>query len=195
MKCRDICFAIVFVSGILGSALLAKSVYLPAKAVLAQMLIKLSYYRSDGDVHYPPWPWADTYPIARLSFEDTELFVLEGTNLRNLAFGPTRVDVTFELNSSGTKVVVGHRDTHFAALETLDIGNKVTLQTSKADERTFVVEDIAIVDRNDAQLPIDQRSDALYLVTCYPFNSIVADPHLRYVVKARRLVNEALSVN
>jgi hypothetical protein len=43
-----------------------------------------------------PWPWADTWPIARLSAprHGVDLFVLAGATGRTLAFGPGHVDGT-----------------------------------------------------------------------------------------------------
>ena len=186
MKLRSSSLFIIALMGLSGAVLLAKSFYIPVKATLAQTLIKTSYLSAQGQGQHPPWPWADTYPVARLSFNDRELFVLEGTNLRNLAFGPTRVDSASMLDSSGTKVIVGHRDTHFASLADLRIGHKIALETPKASARTYVIDDIVVLKRDGSQLPLELDNDVLYLVTCYPFNAGDANPDQRYIVRARR---------
>lgn len=186
MTLRSSCLLIIALTGLSGAVLLAKSVYIPIKATLAQTLIKTSYLSAQGHGQHPPWPWADTHPVARLSFSDRELFVLEGTNLRNLAFGPTRVDSSSMLDSSGTKVIVGHRDTHFASLAELRIGHTISLETPKGLTRTYVIDDIVVLKRDGSRLPLERDNDMLYLVTCYPFNAVDSNPDYRYIVRARR---------
>ncbi len=176
----------VFIIGILGAVILAKSYYIPAKATLAQVLIKKSYNDSKGKKAIPPWPWADTYPVARLLIGEKELFVLEGTNMRNLAFGPTRVDNAYELDSKGTKIVIGHRDTHFSSLARLRVGSEILLETPPSKVSTFVVDEIEVVHRETTKLPVMSSDDKLILVTCYPFDVIDTDPEFRYIVTARR---------
>ena len=48
--------------------MLFESAWIPVKAELAQWLIEESWQSSlDGDEPYPPWPWADTRPVAVLT--------------------------------------------------------------------------------------------------------------------------------
>ena len=63
----------------LGFWKLGQGAYIPAKAWVAQELMQRAWHKgeNDGDNH-PPWPWADTWPVARLSAKggDIELVVL-----------------------------------------------------------------------------------------------------------------------
>jgi hypothetical protein len=65
--------------------------YIPAKAWVAQELMQRAWRRAEnGDERPAPWPWADTWPVAKLSAKggDIELIVLAGGSGRTLAFGP-----------------------------------------------------------------------------------------------------------
>src|SRR5690348_1338446 len=86
----------IFVALILfaGFSLTARAMYLHAKAELASMLIHRAWSKTEADGKpHPPWPWADTYPVARLRIPrlDYDEVVLEGATPRTLAFGPARL--------------------------------------------------------------------------------------------------------
>ena len=75
-----------------------------------------------------PWPWADAWPVARIILPDGDHIVLGGASGRNLAFAPGHLDGTSLPGISGTCVIAGHRDTHFAILEDLVKGDPVQLE-------------------------------------------------------------------
>ena len=65
----------------LGFWQLGQGAYIPAKAWVAQELMQRAWHRSlNGELQAAPWPWADTWPVARLTAKDgdVELIVLEG---------------------------------------------------------------------------------------------------------------------
>jgi len=73
---------------------LGQGSYIQAKAWLAQVLIKQAWARTlEGEAQAKPWPWADTWPVARITVpgRDIERFVLAGANGRTIAFGPGHV--------------------------------------------------------------------------------------------------------
>lgn len=159
------------------------AIWIHAKAQLAQQLIERSWEQTlqHGNTT-KPWAWADTRPVARLSFpnHNTALYVLAGVNGSSLAFGPG-----MDLQSSQENFVIhGHRDTHFALLQTLQPGEQVQLQLSSGDIKTFTIASTAVVDATKQQLLIDKNEALLQLVTCYPFNTITSGGPLRYVVLA-----------
>ncbi len=51
-----------------GSWQLAGGLWIDAKALLAQRLISVAWERTliAGEAGVKPWPWADTWPVARL---------------------------------------------------------------------------------------------------------------------------------
>ncbi|KPP97374.1 class GN sortase [Marinobacter sp. HL-58] len=168
------------------ATVLAVGLWIPLKALAAQELLELAWAESQARQQQTrPWPWADTWPVARLTLPETgqSLIVLDGAHGESLAFGPGQVLGDGE--QAGPVVIAGHRDTHFRGLQHLEAGNRVRLQGRGGDWRTFRVDRIRVVDSryeqiNTAQLP----QDSLLLVTCYPFNGLQNNGPLRYVVEA-----------
>ena len=163
--------------------------YIMAKAELAQILLDRAWQHTrDGGAEVRPWAWADTWPVARLSFstDGEALVVLEGGSGRNLAFGPAHLSATPLPGESGNSVIVGHRDTHFAALEAIVRGDLVFVERTD-DQLTYRVTHIAIVHESNVELLEDVGTDALTLITCYPFGAIAPGTDERYVVMAERV--------
>ncbi len=175
-----LCLLIVGIQQLSGAAIIK------AKARLAPMLIELAWVETLHleDAVVKPWPWADTWPVGRLQIADldVDLFILEGDSGNALAFGPGRALPSAELGSGGTTVVGGHRDTHFAFLKKLRRGQLLQLQLPSGEERDYQVQEIRVVDASRESLPVDSVTNALVLVTCYPFDALQAGGPLRYVV-------------
>ena len=74
-----------------------------------------------GETGVKPWPWADTWPVARLLVPSQHIdqIVLEGAYGRTLAFGPGHVESAEPVDSAGNIILTGHRDTHFRFLQWL----------------------------------------------------------------------------
>jgi sortase A len=161
-----------------------------AKAWLAQRLIASAWKKSVEDgVGVKPWPWADTWPVARLEAprQGESLMVLAGSSGRTLAFGPGHVDGTPLPGDSGNAVVSGHRDTHFAFLRDLRSGDELVVQTRGGRIIHYAVSGIEVVRNRDVRVLLDANDDRLTLVTCYPFDSPIPGGPLRYVVVATRI--------
>lgn len=168
--------------------ILALGVWIPFKALVAQELLELAWAESQArQTEVRPWPWADTWPVARLELQDNQarqsLIVLDGAHGESLAFGPGQV---FGDNlGAGPRVIAGHRDTHFSRLKHLRTGSELRLQSRDGQWQTYHVTDTRVVDSRHQQINTDTLPrDALILVTCYPFNGLQANGPLRYVVKA-----------
>ncbi len=160
-----------------------------ARARLAQRLIASAWDRSlASGARVKPWPWADTYPVARLEAprQGTALMVLAGASGRTLAFGPGHVDGTPLPGDPGNAVVSGHRDTHFAFLRELRSGDPLLVHSASGRVARYVVSGIEVVRNKDIRVLLDVGDDRLTLVTCYPFDSPVPGGTLRYVVVATR---------
>lgn len=156
--------------------------WIPAKAWLAQALIERSWRASAIAEPTPPWPWADTRPVAVLEVPrlDRRLHVLAGASGRSLAFGP----VLAEGYGGGLDLLVsGHRDTHFRFLEELRDGDRL-LWSTHGEQRWFEVRQREVIDSRRAEPVLEPAISRLSLVTCYPFDSVVAGGPLRYVVTA-----------
>lgn len=159
-----------------------------AKAWLAPILIEQAWQRSlnEGGSAVRPWPWADTWPVAKLSVpaHNTDLLVLAGDSGNALAFGPGYALASAPLGSPGLSVIGGHRDTHFEFLQAVRRGQLLELQLPSGQQRHYRVDNSRVVDARRERLPVNGETEALLLVTCYPFNALSAGGPLRYVVTA-----------
>ena len=156
------------------------------KAQLAQVLLQRAWAGTlAGQQAMKPWPWADTWPIARLIVPDLGIdqIVLEGAYGRTLAFGPAHVESAAG-TKEGTVILTGHRDTHFAFLEYVQTGERFILQSSNGHIRSYRVNDRRIVDSRAGRFLLDREYSALVLVTCYPFHTPIPRGPLRLVVTA-----------
>ena len=136
-----------------------------------------------------PWPWADTWPVARLSMPDRgiDLIVLADASGRSMAFGPGLVAGTAPPGTPGNTVLSGHRDTQFRFLRSLGAGDRLRLEDARGAWHDYAVSDALIVDAEAVEILWDTGDSLLTLVTCYPFDALVPGGPLRYVVRAAAL--------
>jgi sortase A len=169
---------------------LGQGAYIPAKALLAQELMQRAWSRSAmGESRATPWPWADTWPVARLTAASgrVNLIVLAGSSGRTLAFGPGHVSASALPGESGNVVIAGHRDTHFQFLKDVRRGELLRMESAAGSDYWYEVIDIDIVDSRTGSLLLDTDTAILSLVTCYPFDARDPGGPMRYVVTARLL--------
>ena len=167
-----------------GSLLLADGCWIRTKAVLAQILLQHAWEQTlTSGRQTKPWPWADTWPVARLQVErlGIDLIVLEGDSGEVLAFGPGHLPASSAPGESGHCILAGHRDTSFQFLQYLKKDDVVNLQTSKDRLQSYRVRETVIYGAKELYF---QESDsfALTLLTCYPFDALQTNAALRYVV-------------
>lgn len=200
---------------IIASASFVMASYMVIKAHLAQVLLASTWQKqllSVDDNHAAsksqnktvevnkPWPWADFYPVAKLSFDRLGLshIVLNNDSGQALAFGPglnQRADSGVEPGQSNVMVISAHNDTHFSILEELTLNDRVTLSFKTGHSKVFTVNKMTVLDMAKEQLVLLNKSNyknegnrevvdikELILVTCYPFGSVNNETSLRYVV-------------
>jgi sortase A len=169
---------------------MGQGAYIPAKAWLAQELMQRAWTKtSAGETRVAPWPWADTWPVARLTARsgDVDLIVLAGSSGRTLAFGPGHLGASVLPGEVGNSVIAGHRDTHFRFLKDTKPGERLSLETTAGEKLKYEVVATDIVDSRHGSLLLDTPTETLSLVTCYPFDAREAGGPLRYVVTAKKL--------
>lgn len=183
---------------LLGTGLFAavEGLWIPAKAVLAQVLMRSAWERTvAGESRVRPWPWADTWPVARLRVPRLEVdqIVLAGANGGTLAFGPAHLSGTAAPGRPGNTALSGHRDTHFAFLERLLPGDELVLETEQGDRR-YLVSSTEIIDSTTHSLVVRSEGPELTLITCFPFRAVLPGGSLRYVVVADAVGLEGLEM-
>jgi sortase A len=165
---------------------LGHGLWIHVKARLAQALLHRAWERIvAGETRVKPWPWADTWPVARLRVpaHNIDLIVLDGMSGRTLAFAPGAASVSAQ---RGVAFVTGHRDTHFRFLEHVRTGDVILVEAPNRAGGRYIVREITIVDARYAVIRNDPDSHHLVLLTCYPFDAITPGGPLRYIVAADR---------
>lgn len=174
----------------LGFWQLGQGAYIPAKAWFAQELMNRAWSRAaENNERQVPWPWADTWPVARLSARSGEinLIVLAGGSGRTLAFGPGHLSASPLPGEQGNSVIAGHRDTHFAFLRDIEMGESIVLERIGGERHIYKVIGIDVIDSRRGSLLLDTDTSILSLVTCYPFDAAETGGPLRFVVTAKKI--------
>jgi sortase A len=178
---RKLLILILVVSGLLS---LCKGAWIPCKAAIAQVLLHRAWEKSlREDRAVRPWPWADTWPVARIIVpsEGIDQIVLEGESGQALAFGPGHVTDSSLPHSAGNTILVGHRDTSFSFLRNLKNDDLVILEAINGRRYAYSVSDATVM-KNDEIYLRDVDEKWLTLITCYPFFSINPATDQRYVL-------------
>ncbi|MCI5222680.1 MAG: class GN sortase [Candidatus Electrothrix sp. AR4] len=174
---------------LLGILLCGKGGWIHAKALLAQLLLRQAWeqtLRRGEPVN--PWPWADTWPVARLRVQkyNQDIMVLAGQSGEALAFGPGILEAGAEPGQAGTCILAAHRDTHFSFLHKVRAGDIFTLEDRHGKSWQYRVSSTAV--RRAEDLYLEQQTTAqLALITCYPFQAVHPGTQQRYLVMADRM--------
>lgn len=173
-----------------GGLLLADGVRIRAKAAVAQVLLRSAWARTDTDAaRVVPWPWADTWPVARLVVArlDVDQIVLADAGGESLAFGPSHVAGSAVPGADGITVLGGHRDTHFDWLERLVVGDVLVLETPGGRRHAYRAAAVATAPAVDVELRVQGCDRALVLVTCRAPRAARRNSRPRYLVTAHSL--------
>ncbi|MEW8028092.1 MAG: class GN sortase [Candidatus Thiodiazotropha sp.] len=176
---------------------LGEGIWIEAKAWLAEGLIAAAWDVTDShDDSIPPWPWADTWPVAHLEVPrlGVKRYILAGVSGRTLAFGPGWAMRTARPGNPGASLIAGHRDTHFHFLKELRHGDRLFVDTPGEGKVIYRVAATAIVHQQEKWLLSEQGSRGLLLVTCYPFDALLPGGELRYLVWAEAESSETFGL-
>lgn len=188
MTRRRVLIGLAILLTVVGLEQVGRGAWIHVKARLAQRLLQRAWARTArGEIRARPWPWADTWPVARLRVpvHGVDLIVLSGVSGRTLAFGPGHAPESAEPGAPGTAIVTGHRDTHFHFLERVRPGDEILVELPGGRPTRLTIEEVSVVDSRTAVIRREDRTAGLILMTCYPFDAVVPGGPLRYVVTAR----------
>ncbi len=174
---------------VIGIIFVGKGTFIHAKGMVAQYLLVEAWEESRGRGRIvKPWPWADTWPVGRLRVDaqGIDLIVLEGESGEVLAFGPGHLPVSARPGGEGHCILAGHRDTSFAFLKHLSVGDRLNLEGLNGGSISYMVLSTVVKKAEDLYFETD-RQGRLTLITCYPFNQLSSGGNLRYIVFAREV--------
>lgn len=157
--------------------------WIPAKAWLAHHLIAHSW-QSEHRIKPPPWPWADTRPVAlmRIPRLNLEYYVLQGLDHRTLAFGPGIEATPGQQNGW---LIAAHRDTHFKFLGQLRTDDIIELEFVESQQIYQVTRQQVLP---SPELPVSHKTNELFLSTCYPLRGFNSNPQQRLLVRADPII-------
>ena len=174
-----------------GLSLLVKGSWISLKAELAAVLLRHSWEQSQAAGQaVRPWPWADTWPVGRLLCArlGIDSIILEGASGAALAFGPGHFLRSGKVGGDAHTIIAGHRDTSFAFLAHLHTGDNLVLEGGDGC-RSYRVEHIQVLSARTLNLD-PSVPGRLTLITCYPFDSLLPNTPLRYVVTCAELYKD-----
>lgn len=172
---------------IAGLALVGQGGWIHAKALLAQHLLDRAFALTiAAGKPAKPWPWADTWPVARIEAPrlGESAIVLKGASGEALAFGPGHLDGTPRAGEAGTAVYAAHRDTHFAFLADMKEGDEIRVTRDDGQAFSYRVTGMEVVRWDRSGIDPYASGRSLVLATCWPFDAMRPGP-LRFLVHAQ----------
>ena len=181
---------VAIVSLALGALMLGDGLYIWSKAAFGQMLLERSWESSLAKSKpEKPWSWADISPVAKLYIPRLErtTIVLDGSNAEAMAWGPGHMKGTALPGDPGLSVIAGHRDTHFAVLGQIKIGDRINIERYDSLSVQYQIVSRQVVNANQPGLVSPEDTSILALVTCWPLNALQAGGDDRLVLLARQV--------
>jgi sortase A len=175
-----------FLIASVGLILFGQGVYIHAKALLAQTLLKRAFAETVATGRVTkPWSWADTWPVARIEVKriHASAIVLEGSSGQALAFGPGHVELTPDAGERGVAVYAAHRDTYFRFLRDVAIGDEIDVTRSDGKTFRYRADGSSIVRFDNSGIDPLSSGYELVLSTCWPFDALTSG-HERYLLHA-----------
>jgi sortase A len=179
-------FALLVLLALAGLTLFGQGAYIHAKALLAQVLLERAFEKTIATGRETkPWSWADTWPVARIEVKrlHARAIVLSGSSGQALAFGPGHVERTVNAGERGVAVYSAHRDTHFAFLKNVVVGDEINVMRSDGKQFHYRVDATSVVRFDASGIDPIAGGHKLVLSTCWPFDAVTQGPE-RYLVHA-----------
>jgi sortase A len=121
---------------------------------------------------YDPYPeLGDQVGVITLESLGLSWPIYEGTDAERLSLGVGHYIGSVLPGVVDNSILSGHRDTVFARLGELVIGDRILVETA-AGIFTYEMTDAEIVDRSDQDVIQPSEEAKLTLTTCYPFKAI-----------------------
>jgi sortase A len=173
-----------------GMAFAASGAAVPITAKISQVLLEQAYVRTvaTGEAQRP-WASTDMVPIGKITMPRLGIseIILDGgaqsVTKEAMRAGPTWMPNSAAIGTPGTSVIAAHRDTHFAFLKHIRVGDVIEAAGKDGAARSYRVTSMQIVDADKFTIVNGQAQNELALSTCYPFGSVRGGTQ-RYVVHA-----------
>ncbi|MFC4293341.1 sortase [Sphingorhabdus arenilitoris] len=169
-----------------GLAVAASGAAVPIKAKVAQVLLENAYAETvkSGELQ-SPWMGADIAPIGKITMPRLGVseIILNAGSVEAMRAGPTLVPGSADIGAPGTSVIAAHRDTHFAFLKDVQVGDIFQVAGRDGVMMPYRVTSMKVVHADRFTVETGMTQNELALSTCYPFGSVRGGKQ-RYVVRA-----------
>ncbi len=173
-----------------GIAVAASGAAVPITAQVSQILLEQAYVQTvtTGKVQ-SPWGAPEMRAIGKLSvsrLDVSEIILDAGTKQvpkDAMRAGPMLMPNSAAIGKPGTSVIAAHRDTHFAFLKNIRVGDVIEAAGKDGVMQPYRVANMQIVESDKLMIRKGQTQNELALSTCYPFGSVRGGTK-RYVVHA-----------
>ena len=152
-----------------GMAHAAQAAWIPAKAAAAQVVLERAFATAMANpVPVKASVAVDAAPVARIAVPRLGVgaVVLSGRSKQALSMAPTELPERID----DVRVISGHRDTHFAFIRDLAVGDRVEL-TDAAGKHAYRVVRFETVRHDGFAIPTHPDRPLLALATCFPFDA------------------------
>lgn len=183
------CLLVGAALGILaGAALTIAGLWIPVKAIAAQILLDDAWRQAKREqrTDIRPWRWADMTVAGRLSIRGEDFVILNGGTGQALAFAPTLVPNLPQPFSGSLRVIGAHRDTYFKSLGTLSPGERISYEDTRGRHFQYSVVG-ATITKPAFAMSLEDGQDTLLLVTCWPLGAVSTDSSERLVIHATQI--------
>ena len=143
---------------------------------------------NSDEILYPAYPVeGDNIGSLSIPVLKQKLPIFQGTGSKELKKGVGHFIQSVLPGEADNCVLSGHRDTVFAKLGKLKVGDQLITETS-AGIFTYEIKLIRIVDKDDKTVIVPTDHAVLTLTTCFPFRFIGNAPY-RYIIVSDLVMN------
>ncbi len=140
--------------------------------------------QSSGD-QIKPWPWAETWPLARLSIPDMgiEHIIVAHASEKNVAFTLGHLESSVPPGEMGNSGLLVRREGYYEFLKILKPDDLLVLESLHSGKWHYRVSAIYVVPKTNTQILASSANRRLTLISCYPCTS-ERKSYFRYVIVA-----------
>lgn len=155
---------------------------------IANSLVRSAWLRTQaGGEQVKPWPWAQVWPIARLTmlYSDTEHVILKQEKQLKSSIGLNYLESSVLPGEIGNTVLSAHPSLYFSFLSKLNLDDILVLESPRTGKLHYRVSESFIVDKTYTQLLDHGSKRRLIIISCYQCDENNTNASsLRYVVIA-----------
>ena len=140
--------------------------------------------QSSGE-HIKPWPWAKTWPLARLSIPDlgVEHIVVAHASEKSVEFTLGHLESSVPPGEVGNSGLLVRREGYYEFLKSLKPNDLLELESLHSGKWLYRVSAVYVVPKTNTQILASSSNRRLTLISCYPCNS-EKESYFRYVIVA-----------